>query len=211
MASSAEDICSQALDLLGVPPISSFEDNRVAATCGRLFDTQMNSLFAAYPWNFTIKYVQLSRTSNTPVAQWQYEFLLPSDLVLPSVYAVFRTEAVGEPPLKLYEITNNRRLLANELEIYMQYSLRPPVADWPSHFYLLAIYAMAAILAMPVTEDQALADKWEQKAFGVPSDNGQGGYFAQAARRDAQQDPPRRLVEHTLIEARVGDGLPDFN
>lgn len=210
MAASDVDICSQALDFLGIPPISSFEDNRVAATCGRLFDTQMNALFAAYPWNFTIKYVQLNRTSTVPVAQWQYEFLLPSDLVLPSVYAVFRTEAVGEPALKEYEITNNRRLLANELEIYMQYSIRPPVPEWPSHFYMLAVYAMAAALAMPITEDVDLAQLWNQKAFGVPSDNGQGGYFANAARRDAQQDPPRRLTEYTLIEARVGDGLPDF-
>lgn len=210
MGSSAVDICSQALDRLGIPPISSFEDNRVAATCGRLYDDLMDSLLARYPWNFTRKYAALSRTNVTPTAQWRFEFQLPGDIVIPGLYAIYRSAAVGEPPFKVFEIVNNKKLLCNEPTLFISYTIRPPESDWPAHFYQLAIYAMTTELAKPLTEDNALFETWRQYTYGVPSENGEGGYYSTAKRIDAQQDPPARLFEYTLIEARVGDGLPDF-
>lgn len=210
MGSSAIDICSQALDRLGIPPISSFEDNRVAATCGRIYDDLMDSLFARYPWNFARKYAALSRTNVTPTAQWRFEFVLPPDLVLPGVYAIYRSSQPSEPPFKLYEIVANTRLLTDEPQLFIAYTIRPPENEWPAHFYQLAIYAVTAELAKPLTEDNELMDTWMRFTYGVPSDNGQGGYYKTAARLDSQQDPPAQLHEYTLIEARVGDGLPDF-
>ena len=210
MGSSAVDICSQALDRLGIPPISSFEDNRVAATCGRLYDDLMDTLISRYPWNFARKYAALSRTNGIPLAQWRFEFQLPGDILLPGVYAIYRTAAEGEPPFKIYEIVANKKLLCNEPQLFISYTIRPPESDWPSHFYQLAIYALTVELAKPLTEDNALMQEWRQFTYGVPSDNGEGGYFGTAKRVDSQQDPPARLFEHTLIEARVGDGLPDF-
>lgn len=210
MGSSAVDICSQALDRLGIPPISSFEDNRVAATCGRIYDDLMDSLLARYPWNFTRKYAALTRTNVTPTAQWKFEFQLPGDIVLPGVYAVYRTSAESEPPFKNFEIVNNKKLLTDHPTLFMAYTIRPPESDWPAHFYQLAIYAMTAELAKPLTEDNALFELWRSFTYGTPGEAGSGGYYKTATRIDSQQDPPAQLLEYTLIEARVGDGLPDF-
>ena len=210
MGSSATDICSQALDRLGIPPISSFEDNRVAATCGRIYDDLMDSLIARYPWNFTRKYAALSRTNVTPLAQWKFEYQLPGDMVDPGLYAIYRTSAESEPPFKVFEVVGDRKLLANEQQLFISYTIRPPESDWPPHFYQLAIYAMTAELAKPLTEDNALMQEWRVFTYGTPQDQGEGGYFGTAKRIDSQMDPPARLFEYTLIEARVGDGLPDF-
>lgn len=210
MGSSSIDICSQALDRLGIPPISSFQDNRVAATCGRIYDDLMNSLMASYPWNFCRKYVALSRTNVTPTAQWPFEFQLPGDIVIPGVYALYESNAQGAPPFKNFEIVNNKKLLTVAPTLFMSYTIRPPESDWPAHFYQLAIYAMTTDLAKPLTEDNALFELWKTFTYGVPSDNMRGGYMATARTIDAQQDPPARLHEYSLIEARVGDGLPDF-
>lgn len=210
MAQSDVDLCSQALERLGLPPISSFVESRNAATCGRLYDGVMNSLLGSYPWKFTRKFSALSRTAVTPLAQWKFEFQLPPDIVLPGNYAVYRSSATGAPPFKNFQIVNNAKLLADEQTLFMEHTIRPPEGDWPPHFYQLAIYAMTADLAKPITEDNALAKDWREFTYGTPSENGRGGYWSQATTVDAQQDPPARLQEFTLIEARVGDGLPDF-
>ena len=210
MAASDVDIVSQALELLGDDPIGGFDESRSAATGGRFYEDVTNSLLVRYPWKFCRKFVKLSRTNVTPPAQWRYEFQLPGDIGIPGVYALYRSDAQGETPFKAYQIVNNKKLYADVLELWMQYTIRPPESDWPAHFYQLAIYAMAAQLAKPITEDTELLTHWWQVAYGVPSDNLRGGYFAVAAQIDAQQDPPARLEEYTLVQARLGDGLPDF-
>lgn len=210
MAASDIDICAQALELLGLPPISGFDDDRTGATCGRHYDDLMDTLMAIYPWKFCRKYVALSRTVVTPPLQWRFEYVLPPDIVLPGVYSVYDNSAEGAAPFKHYEIVNNKRLYADAQQLFMSYTIRPPEGDWPPHFYNLAILAVAARLAKPLTEDNELAVHWQGVAFGSPSEAGQGGFFRTARNTDAQQSPPARLHEYTLLEARVGDGLPDF-
>lgn len=210
MGSSAIDICSQALDRLGFPPISSFEDNRTAATCGRIYPDLMNSLMARYPWRFTRKFAALSRTNVTPLAQWKFEYQLPADIVIPGIYAIYQTNAEGEAPFKDYEVVNNKKLYANVPTLFISYTIRPPEGDWPAHFYQLAIYVVTAELAKPLTEDNELTQEWRQFTYGPPSDNGHGGYYAIATLADAQEAPPARLQEYTLIEARLGTGIPDL-
>lgn len=208
MASSEIDICSQALDLIGAPPISSFEDNRVAATCGRLYDTQMNDLLARYPWRFAQKHADLQRENSTPAGRYTYEFTMPSDAVQPNIFELYRSSAIGEPTLSDYTLglnaNGNQVILTDEPALFMVYGIRPPEAQWPPHFYKLAVLAMAAVLAKPITEDTDTANYWQEQAFGVPSDNGEGGFLGTAKRIDAQQAPLQQIQDFTLIAAHQG-------
>ena len=208
MGASAVDICSQGLDLIGVPPISSFEDNRVAATCGRLYDTEMNRLLGEYPWRFASKHADLDLQSTAPAGRYARQFTIPTDIVQPGVFELYRTSTVGEPTISDYTLGLNQNgaqvVLTDELTLFMVYTIRPPESVWPPHFYKLATLAMAALLAKPIAEDTDLAGFWEEKAFGVPSDNGQGGYFATAKRIDAQQAPMQSIQDFTLIAAHQG-------
>lgn len=209
MAASAVDICSQALDLIGGPaPITSFTDNNVAAVCGRLYDTEMNALLGGYPWRFAMKHADLQRESTTPAGRYTYEFTMPTDIVQPGVFELYRSNSIGEPTFSDYTLGLNANggqvILTDEAALFMVYTIRPPESQWPPHFYKLATLAMAAKVAKPVTEDQNTAEYWFERAFGVPSDNGQGGYFGVAKHIDAQQAPMQSIQDFTLIAAHQG-------
>lgn len=203
MGASDIDICSQSLDRLGIPPISSFEDNRVAATCGRIYGDLINRLLAEYPWNFARAFASLDREVNPPAGLWQYSYLLPSDLVRPSVYAIYRTSDTNQAPFKEYEVAG-KKILSDSPTLFIAYSRRPPEGDWPPHFYQLAIYATTAELAMPLTEDTAKAKDTREIAYGTPVESGRGGYMRTARTRDSQSDPTARIEDFTLIDAHLG-------
>ena len=209
MGSTDIDICSQALDGLGIPPISSFEDNRVAATCGRLYTELTNRLLAGYNWNFARALAAMEREASAPAGLWMFSYLLPVDMVRPGVYAIYRTSDINQAPYKLFEVAG-KKILSDSPSLFIAYTRRPAEGDWPPHFYQLAIYAMKAELAMPLTEDPAKAQDAREIAYGLPSEAGIGGYMRTARLRDSQADPPARVMDYTLIEARLGDGLPDL-
>ncbi len=204
------DICSQALEQLGQDPIGSFEEGAAAATAGRAYPTAIRKLLGCYPWKFIRTNAQLDRTNEEPTAVWRYEFQLPGDLLAPGLYSIYRSKAQGSPPFKEYSVKENRRIWANEQELWIEYSRQAPESEFPPHVYALAIDVMTARLAKPITEDDDIAAYWNQKAYGVPSDNGAGGHMAQARLVDSQQSPPATVFEYSLIEARVGTGLPYY-
>ena len=210
MAQSDVDICSQALEQLGQNPIGSFQQNTSAATAGRAYPTAIRELLGCYPWKFCKTIAQLDRTNEEPAAQWRFEYQLPGDMLDPSLYAIYRDRAQGSPAFKEYAVKDQRRIWSNEQELWIEYGRQPGEAEFPPHFYSLAISVMTAKLAKPITEDDAIADYWSAKAYGTPQDNGMGGHMAKARLVDAQQSPPATVFEYSLIEARIGTGLPYY-
>ena len=208
MASSDIDICSQALELLGIPAISSFDENPVAATCQRFYDTTINYLLGRYPWRFAQKTAQLDRQANDPVAHWKFQYTFPTDIVAPGVYALFESNRTGTNPIKDYTLGLNDQqqavILSDRRELWMVYTIRLPEAQWPPHFYRLAVFAMAAILAIPLTEDPDKDSVWQAKAYGTPQEGGEGGFLANAKRIDAQQAPAAPIQDYTLMQAHQG-------
>lgn len=204
MAASDVDICSQALELLGARRIGSFEENDAAGTCGRLYPDRTNTLLGAYPWRFAQRQAKLDRLSDAPSQEWRYRHQLPPGMVHPGVMAVKASGGIGAPVVKDFEIFKNE-IHSNFLELWVEYTVRPPETEWPPHFYQLAIYAMAAHLAMPITEDTTKAAFWNEVAFGTPAEEGQGGYFRTARRTDAQQQPTQVLEDFAFVSARFGD------
>ena len=203
------DVCSQALDLIGVPPISSFEDNSVAATCGRLYEDTILDLLGQYSWGFARAMRALQQEAGAPAGLWKYTFTMPTDMVRPHNYAIYRTSDTNQRPFKDYEIQGNKVLTDNPT-LFMVYARRPPENEWPPHFYRLAIYWMAAVLASPITEDAEKAAERAGIAWGTPSELMQGGYMRVAKQLDGQEQPTARIEDYTLIEARLGGGMPDL-
>ncbi|NIA67583.1 hypothetical protein HBA54_03170 [Pelagibius litoralis] len=205
MAASDIDVCSQALGRLGIPPISSFDDNRVAATCESFYGDVINTLFSRYPWQFARRYKLLDRLTAAPPARWRYQHQLPPEMARPQLYGVFRSNRENAPPLKAFEVVG-KVLLSNDPVLWASYGTRPVESDWPAPFYTLAIYALAAALAVPVTEDAGKAEYWQSQAFGPPSAAGLGGFFRVARMADAREDVPPQMQDYSLIEARLGSG-----
>ena len=85
------NICSQALIDIDAETIASFTENtRSAEVAGIRYDSSKKYLLTIYPWNFTVKDIQLSRLVSTPIDEnWDYEYTEPSDILkLKNIYDI---------------------------------------------------------------------------------------------------------------------------
>lgn len=194
-------ICSDALLMLGEKPISSFSEGTDSANiCDRLYPNIRDALIQQYPWAFSFKKVVLSRTINTPINEWKYEYQVPADRIGPP-RAVFTSTAVGARPFQEWEIYEDK-ILTNATTIVVDYQFSVPENKMPVYFVQLLKYMMSWHLAEPLTDQASKAQYWQGVAVGAPSDNGRGGYFRVAANIDGQGQTPQAIEDFSLIAVR---------
>ncbi|MGB0817414.1 MAG: hypothetical protein ACPGQQ_00815 [Candidatus Puniceispirillaceae bacterium] len=203
MVSSNVDIASQALGLLRANTISSFDDGSNEADIVSLYyDDFMQDILTRYPWSFATKKRLLNQTT-APINEFRYAHIMPAEAL--RLWALFATDAVGAKPINKFDIqapTGGRRILSNNSVLYGEYTVYTAESNMPGYFTHFAIHAFAALIAMPVTDDDALAEKMQRLAWGPPSDGEKGGKFSVACGIDAQQKPPEEILSSPLIDAR---------
>ncbi|MFW5920627.1 MAG: hypothetical protein ACOCUS_02215 [Polyangiales bacterium] len=194
-------LCGQALALLGVQPIDSFDDGTpVADACARIYGPLRDQLLAAHPWNFAQRTFQLAKRA-TPPTGWRSAFALPPDLL--ELRGIWPTADLRGPSMRAWDWQNGD-VVAELDQAWALYLARVPEEIWTAPFAALVRYALAAELAMPLTESGERAQYWEQRAYGLPSQNVRGGQFGVAVAADAQS-APSITIEHTpLADARHG-------
>lgn len=80
MASSAVDIFNLACGVLGLPPVSSISENtRQAARLNSVWPSVRRAVLREHPWNRATTHKVLTLRSDSPTAEWDYWFNLPSD------------------------------------------------------------------------------------------------------------------------------------
>lgn len=205
------DIASKALARLGSPGISAFdEDSDIAEKVADLYEVQILSLFSSHDWRFAMVRQQLTVDGGAPTnTGWARGFLLP-DLDTDRVSGPHKVYPSTDQNAKVtfeYEIFE-RWLMTNHTEIVIAYVKRQPENLWPGHFRRLAVEAVAAVLALPITENQTKETYHQQLAFGSPSEAGRGGLFKAAVEADSAQNPPKSLLDDTdlIAAARFGGG-----
>lgn len=199
------NICSGAALLVGADSFASFDEvgNPVASLCGNLYPALKEGILSGYPWRFQLERTILTRLSEAPSNQWTYQYLLPANRLGSDVRSVYQSSEVSATPFKNYSIEKNR-LFTDAPEIHVSYVFETDESTWPPYFVLLMRYAMATEIAFAVAEDVGLQNNLNVKTYGVPSDNGLGGYMGQARSRNAQESPARVIADNTLIAARFG-------
>lgn len=209
MTDSRVDVASQALARLGEPAISSFEeDSDTAEKVNQLYEPTILQLFGSHDWSFATRRAVLAEdAAGTPINEWKRAFLLPvlrSDRVGKPL-SVFNSTRQGAPQVFRYEI-QERWLLADYDQVVIEYIWRAPESQWPGYFHTLAIEAIAATLALPVTENASKEQLHRQFAYGNPSEFGRGGLFRTATEADATGDPTRSLLDDhdPMWNARFG-------
>lgn len=71
-------ICNQALDILGVDPITSLDDDTKAARLMlRSYESERDATIRAYPWNFATKRAALALLSTAPAWGFANQYALP--------------------------------------------------------------------------------------------------------------------------------------
>lgn len=198
---TALTVCSDSLLLLGARPISSFNEGTDAANlCDRLYPGIKKSTLQGYHWGFSYKKAQLARTINTPVNQYKYEYVLPSDR-LGSITRVYNSTSVGAGTVTDWEIQGDK-LLTNYEQVVVNYQFLVDESAMPAYFIQLLKYMMAWHLSEPITDQVAKTQYWQSIAVGSPSENNRGGYFRTAAGIDGQGNPTQAFEDFSLIDVR---------
>ncbi|WP_223621177.1 hypothetical protein [Lysobacter sp. ESA13C] len=190
--STAVQICSNALLMLGDKPINSLSEDPNQATSDRelaaanLYPQVRNATLRAHPWNCATKRVVLSPDSQTPAFDWAYQFLLPGDWL--------RTLGVSEGGCRIDFRAESGRILADSSSLELLYIYRNEnPATWDSLLVDAVTTAMAARLAIPVTNDRAKKVEMEGALLRL---------LQQARGVDGQDSPPEEFGDSPFLLAR---------
>jgi hypothetical protein len=145
--------------------------------------------------------LQLARLSTNPVNEWKYAYQLPGDM-LSGVLAVFETSGTTERPLRYgWEIYGDQ-IYTNLETLYIDYQATVSESKMPSYFVRLLRLALAAELAIVITDQAAKADFFHALAFGSPAENGRGGEMRKAMNIDGRGQSSQVIEDYALIQAR---------
>lgn len=200
MALTDVEICQKALALLGAEQIQSLdESNDRAQTCSIIYPDVKRSALAETHWNFATNKRELSRFSDSPPSEYDYQYSLPNDMVAGPTKVLDGENS--STPIQSWEIANNR-LMTNRKTIYIDYVADVDEQRFPSYFTRFLYHALAAELAVNITDQVNMSQKLEQKAYGSPSDNQQGGLLGKAKLLDSQNQSTQAFDDNPLGDAR---------
>lgn len=211
---SKEDIASQALARLGEPAISSFEDGtETADMVNQLYEPTILGLLSSYDWQFAQKRATLVEDGAAPlINEWSRAFALPTARteIVGQPLTVWNTTALNAPAFFNWEF-ESRWIYTNATTIVIEYIERKEESLWPGYFIELAREALAAVLALPVTENASKEEWHTMKAFGSPSEQGMGGLWRKATMADERAAPTRSLLDDSdpMASARFSGSRND--
>jgi len=201
------DAANQALSLLGVNAISAIDNTTEEGTeAGRFYDDVKNALLVKRPWRWAMKTAQLVAAAD-PSRGWDKAHDLPADLIKGGYFILYPDDGEHQLPVKSFEIYG-ADVRSNYDTLWADYVYDADEDDWPGDFRRLFYHALAAEMALPLTEKRSKREDLARIAWGPPSENGNGGLFATAALADSQRRPIRGLAETSspLLAARQGRG-----
>ena len=206
MAGSETDISisSQALTRLGDSPISSFNETFGAVTCGNVYPFVKRRVLVAYPWRVTmVKSPLLNLIVGSPNSEYKNAFQLPPDMYNGprTVWNSPAADTSNKTPYKDYEIFQNQ-LLTDVDYIKVDYQVDVAENDMPYHLLEMMVKALMAEVALSVTDQQNVKDEALISAWGMPSENGRGGYFRSASNADGRGKPSYAIHEFPLTDVR---------
>lgn len=206
MADSREDIASQATGLLRASSVSSFDEGTNEADIMSLFYGDfVLDILTRYPWSFATKKRLLNQDSTEPLNEYQYAHIIPGEAL--RIWALYDSDAIGAKPITKYDISGTdagRRINSNYSTLYGEYTIYTDEASWPGYFVQFAIHALAALTAIPITDQPDLAARMQGLAWGAPNENELGGKYGIACKIDAMQKPGEQINSSPLVEARFG-------
>jgi len=208
MAQTDIDICVQALSRLGQSAIDSFDDGTPnSITCANTYPDFRLAMLNAYPWKFATAERQLAQVAGVDPIGFEFFYQLPAE-ALDAPEALYSD--IDRTRIKHYEIIGNQ-VKSDHPEVFARFQINVEENFWPPAYTIFVVEAYAAVLAVPVTEEQSLANRLERAAWGDTALRN-GGLFAVAKRIDARRSSQRSMLEDggPLIRARLGGVLRDF-
>jgi len=212
MARSALDVANQALARLGESGLASFtEDSAPARRVHSLYEPTILTLLGRYDWQFARRRIELARdAAGAPINRWKYAYLMPAvnDKRVGIPLGVF--DSLDENADRVFRYRIESRWILCEYEtVVIEYTSRLREAEWPGYFLSLAIEALAADFALPLTESVSREAHHRDNAYGTSRRRNDGGLFADATRADSRGAPTRSLLDDSdpISQVRFGSAM----
>lgn len=200
-------ICNAASVLLGAGVVQSLEDDTdLSRIFANTYDMLKRSIMSAYPWTFLKEDHYLTRRSGVPLRGFQYAYIIPGEAMAGNPHAVFsyQGQRLGSSDYRM----SSGGVLCNYSELWATLIINKPESDWPPYFQQAVIHALAGAVALAVTDQQSIADRHYQMAYGTPSQEGVGGLIGQAMLLDSQGDGVKAIESDFFVNARLGAWTP---
>lgn len=142
--------------------VSIEDDGNLAKHAREHWDPVLRLLLADHPWNFAIRRAVLNEAEPAPEFGWDRAFTLPADCL--------RWLPPDEDEADYYEaVTEGNDLLltnaAAPLPVrYVSSELGYQINRWRPHFETAMAYALAEVLAEPITQSASVAQTMGEKA-----------------------------------------------
>ncbi len=201
--SDAVKICNAAAVMLGAGVIQSLEDDTdLSRIFANLYERKKRALMAKYPWRFLAEDYYLTRLASPPMRGWRYAYVIPGEALAGAPHAVFSYQGkkLGS---HLYRISG-KTVHTDHPELWAELIIDRPESEWPEYFQELLIHAIAADVALAVTDQQSIADRHYQLAYGTPGEAGYGGMMGSAMLLDSQSEGNKALESDYFVMARRG-------
>lgn len=175
MAVTQISICNSALAKVGQAPISSItQETRAAQIINSLWSLIQDEMLSCHEWNFAIKRVDLSPTSDEPAYEFTYEYDIPNDCL-----RVLETET-DVTTINDRWVVEGRKILSNDSEISIRYIFRnEDYNSWSPQFAEVMAWKIAHSIAYALTQsterERACADALKQALSYARSTDGAEG------------------------------------
>lgn len=199
---SKTDIANRALSKVGHPRVSNVdtEDVKAARVISAMWDIVLNSMLAAYPWNFATTRAQLAKSATAPIDGYVNYYPLPSDFLS-------LLEIKGSPDYRIEANESQVLSIATDIgsPIFITYVRR--VVD-TGLFDPLFVEALSSRLAFEAVEELTQSNTKKQALARELETNIRLAYS-----NDSIQDPSVTLATDTWLLSREGifDNDIDFN
>lgn len=181
-------LCSKALLKIGASTIASYEDGTAEAeVASNLYPVIRDGLLSVYPWSFAVAQTSLGRLAENPLADYQYAYQLPNDLL-----RIISAGGHGQGRGLEYRVSETT-LHTNSKRVNLTYIFRPAESSFPAFFADALVSRLAAEFCLPLTESASRAEYLAKKA----NDD-----ITKARLIDSQQATPQRFEDFTLVEVR---------
>lgn len=135
MAMSEVKICNIALSRIGDSLITGLiESSKQAMTCNLLYEPTRDEALRGHPWNFAMRRTTLARLSEAPAFEFDYQYQLPADCLVP--WAIYNSTSNW--------VREGNALLINDDAVNLRYIAR--ITD-PNQFDAVFVNALALKLA----------------------------------------------------------------
>lgn len=169
------EICNRALTTyLGAKRIVSLTENsKEASECNQHYDSELRGLLERFWWNFATGRVYLAETTNDRTTEWAYRYDKPSDSV--AIRWVNDKDVARALKAQFMSPDCDRETTGDSIycDVYQavcEYTkLITDESVLPQSFANALSASLAAAIAMPITQNRALAKDASEWAMSLAS------------------------------------------